>query len=47
MNEELIDTVIERIKQDIAVEDLTAIVELLSHVPEQYLKGYLPDTTTN
>lgn len=37
----LIDQVIQDMKDDIAVDDWTAIAELLEHCPEEYLKGYL------
>lgn len=40
----LIDAVIEQIKEDINVTgDLTAIAELLTFVPVEYLKGFLPE----
>lgn len=39
----LIDKVIEQMKDDIADGDCTAIEELLTLVPEEYLKGYLPE----
>jgi DNA-binding MurR/RpiR family transcriptional regulator len=42
-DEALIDAVIEQILIDIQSKDMTAIVELLRHVPEQYLVGYLGD----
>lgn len=38
---ELIDKVIERIKQDIKVGDVTVIDELLRYIPVDNLKGYL------
>ena len=37
----LIDKCLERIKEDVYSGDVTAIDELLSFVPEKYLKGYL------
>jgi hypothetical protein len=47
MNQGLIDAVIEQMKLDIQSEDWTAIEELLRHVPEKYLVGYLPCTSWN
>lgn len=46
MNQEkqiLIDKVLERIKQDVAEGDVTAIEELLSFVRIANLKGYLAE----
>lgn len=42
--QQLIDLVIEEIKKDIASGDVTALDELLSAVPEEHLKGYLPES---
>jgi hypothetical protein len=42
-NESLINAVMEQILIDISAGDFTAIEELLSHVPEQYLVGFLSD----
>ncbi len=42
-HEELINKVIDRIKTDIAEEDLTAIDELLSFLPTERLEGFLPE----
>jgi hypothetical protein len=39
----LIDAVIEQMKLDIQSEDWTAIEELLTHVPEQFLQGFLSE----
>ena len=39
----LIDRVIEEIKRDFAMGDLTALDELLSFVPRENLIGYLPE----
>lgn len=41
--EKLINEVIEQIKYDIAIGDLTAVDELLRFVPDINLVGYLPD----
>ena len=41
-NQELIDQVIEELKLDIANNDWTVIEELLSFVPVEFLKGFLP-----
>lgn len=46
-NVTLVDAVIEQIKLDVQTQDLTAIAELLSHVPEQYLQGFLSDVGGN
>lgn len=39
----LIDAAIEQILIDVASGDLTAIEELLRHVPEQKLQGFLSE----
>tara|TARA_R110002020_G_scaffold196069_2_gene396957 strand:+ start:328 stop:465 length:138 start_codon:yes stop_codon:yes gene_type:complete len=39
----LIDQVLEQIQSDIRDGDLTAIAELLTFVPTENLKGYLPE----
>jgi hypothetical protein len=39
----LIDRVIEEIRKDFAIGDLTALDELLSFVPRENLIGYLPE----
>lgn len=41
--EQLIDEVIENIKMDIKMSDLTAVDELLRFIPTKYLIGYLPE----
>jgi hypothetical protein len=41
--DELIDMVLEEIKRDIEMGDLTAIAELLQTVPDEILKSYLPE----
>ncbi len=43
LEENLIDTVIEEIKSDISVGDLTAIFELLKFVPVKHLISFLPE----
>jgi hypothetical protein len=43
MNQELIDQVIEQIKEDVENQDMTAIEELLRFVPTEYLLGYLSE----
>jgi hypothetical protein len=45
MNEVLIDQVIEQIRKDLDSEDVTAIYELLAHLPEKVLQAYLPEVT--
>jgi hypothetical protein len=42
-DESLIDSVIEQMKLDIASDDWTAIAELLNHVDEDVLVGFLSD----
>jgi hypothetical protein len=39
----LIDRVIEEIRKDFAIGDLTALDELLSFIPRENLIGYLPE----
>ena len=39
----LIDLVIEQIKEDIRNADYTALEELLNSVPKPKLKGFLPE----
>ena len=41
--EELIDEVLNQIAQDIGNSDFTAIVELLSDVPDNKLKSFLSE----
>ena len=43
MGDTLIDKVIRQIQKDLNAEDKTAIYELLKDVPEDKLKGYLPE----
>jgi hypothetical protein len=42
-NEQLINAAIEQIVIDVYREDYTAIAELLAHVPESILVGFLSD----
>lgn len=42
-SQELIDEVLEQIKKDVGGGDVTAIEELLMHVPLSKLGGYLPE----
>ena len=44
--EDLLDAVLEQIKIDVETGDLTAIAELLSVVPKEFLIGYLPEEKT-
>jgi hypothetical protein len=44
MNEVLIDRVIKQIREDLDHDDVTAIYELLAHLPEKVLEAYLPET---
>ena len=39
----LIDAVIDQIQEDFYSGDLTALEELLKFIPEENLKGYLPE----
>ena len=41
--EQIIDTVIEQIKKDIEVGDVTALFELLKNIKQQELKSFLPE----
>jgi hypothetical protein len=41
----LIDLVLEQLQKDIANEDLTAIEELLTHVPYDILKNFLSENS--
>ena len=41
--EDLIDLVLDQIVQDVGNKDFTAIVELLSFVPETNLKSFLSE----
>jgi cAMP phosphodiesterase len=43
--EQIIDRVLKHIKIDVECGDLTAIEELLNHIPTEYLVGYLPEGT--
>ena len=43
MSTKIIDQVLEQIQKDIAAEDLTAIEELLEHVPLNILIAYLSE----
>jgi hypothetical protein len=45
-NYELIDLVIEQIKNDFELGDYTALVELLGVVPRENLIAYLPEEET-
>ena len=42
-DEQLIDALIEQIKQDVKNQDFTAIEELLNFVPETNLKSFLSE----
>ena len=42
-NQELIDQVIKQLKLDVVNNDWTVIEELLSFVPVEFLKGFLPE----
>ena len=42
-----IDKVLEQIKKDVGMGDMTAIAELLSEVPEKTLRGFLSEELAN
>jgi hypothetical protein len=46
-DEQLIDALIEQIKQDVKNQDFTAIEELLWHCPRSALIAYLPEEKQN
>ena len=43
----VIDKVLEQIKKDVGMGDMTAIAELLSEVPEKTLRGFLSEELAN
>ncbi len=43
MKQALIERVLEIIRHDLAIGDVTAIEELLSFVPDENLIGFLPE----
>lgn len=43
LKQALIDSVLDQIQQDIANGDLTAIEEMLQHLPVKILQGFLPE----
>ena len=43
MNKRLIERVLDQIITDVKCYDLTAIEELLLHIPEENLRFYLPE----
>jgi len=40
--DKLIELVVKQIRKDLADGDTTAIEEMLTHTPVEYLKGFLP-----
>jgi len=40
--EQLIDNVLEQIARDVENEDVTAIQEMIAHLPDNVLEAYLP-----
>lgn len=40
---DLIDRVLDQIKKDVEDGDLTAVAEMLTHVANKHLEGYLPE----
>ena len=45
INQRLIDTVIDQIKEDVAAGDFTAIDEMLKNIDQKDLRAYLPEET--
>ncbi len=45
INQRLIDTVIDQIKEDVAAGDFTAIDEMLKNIDQKHLRAYLPEAT--
>lgn len=43
MKQAVIDSVLDQIQQDIANRDLTAIEEMLQHLPIEILQAFLPE----
>jgi hypothetical protein len=43
MNQDLVDQVLEQIKRDVEMDDMTAIEELIKDIPEENLNAYLPE----
>ena len=43
LREVLLDDVLEQIERDIALGDLTAIHEMIAHLPDEVLQAYLPE----
>ena len=44
---DLIDKVLQQMQRDFDAQDITAIEEVLTHVPKKYLEGYLPKEKKN
>lgn len=47
MKQALIDSVLDQIQQDIANGDLTAIQEMLQHLPTEILQAFLPENVAD
>jgi len=47
IHQELIDLVLKQIEQDVQNKDFTALEEMLQYVPNNILKGFLPEEQTN
>ena len=45
INQRLIDTVIDQIKEDVGAGDFTAIDEMLKNIDQKDLRAYLPEAT--
>ena len=47
MEDPIIEAVIEQIKEDIMMGDVTALYELLEFLPKKNLLGYLPEEVSD
>lgn len=47
MEDPIIEAVIKQIKEDLEMQDETALYELLEFVPKKNLLGYLPEEIAN
>jgi hypothetical protein len=43
MEDPIVEAVIEQMRKDFEMDDVTAIYELLEHLPKKNLLGYLPE----
>lgn len=47
MKNQVLDAVLDQIQLDVANGDMTAIEEMLQHLPLEILQGYLPEVITD